>query len=176
MDCVAVVRQMVMRMRFWLSPISLIFRRLPLFANIGHGVWRFFQARYSVGVVGVIFDRQGKVLLAKHAFHSKHMWGLPGGWVGGTEDPAAAVKREIKEELSMDIEVGAILLAEKPYKNHLDLAYLCSAESDQVGNLSFELLEYGWFDVSEMPKILCVHHRAIQRAVEITRTAGGVTA
>lgn len=129
--------------------------------------WRFFQAKYSVGVVGVIINDDGEVLLVEHVFHPKKPWGLPGGWVGNKEDPAVTVQREIQEELSLDVEVGPILLLERPYSNHLDLAYRCYTH-DTIGKLSFELLGYKWFDPTNLPPMMSVHKRAIQLALEMS--------
>jgi ADP-ribose pyrophosphatase YjhB (NUDIX family) len=148
---------------------SLFLRRFPWLFTIAHAFWRLFQAKYSVGAVGVVFNEEDKVLLAKHAFHPKYPWALPGGWVDRNEDPAITVCREMLEELMLDVEVYSILLVETPYKNHLDLAYLCRA-LNEVGKLSYELLDYGWFGLDELPPMLDVHHRAIEKAILVKQT------
>lgn len=150
---------------------ALLIRRIPGVLVIGNAIWRLIQPRYTVGAVGVIFNANGDVLLAAHAFHTVCRWGLPGGWVDRNEDPAVAVRREMMEELSLDVKVGPIVLVEKPYRNHLDLAYLCRALGSP-GPLSYELLEYGWFDLESLPEILGVHYRAISRAKQQMQLMG----
>ena len=147
---------------------SLFLRRFPWLFTIAYAFWRLFQAKYSVGAVGVVFNEEGKVLLAEHAFHPKYPWALPGGWVDRNEDPAITVCREMLEELSLRVEVRSILLAETPYNNHLDLAYLCRA-LNEVGALSYELLDYGWFGLDELPPMMDVHCRAIEKAIFVKR-------
>ena len=151
--------------------ILVFLRHFPWLFYIGHRFWRLFQAKYSVGAVGVVFNDEGKVLLVEHAFHAKYAWGLPGGWVDRHEDPAMTVRRELLEELSLDVEVGPILLVETPFRYHLDLAYLCRPLG-KVGTLNYELLDYGWFDTENLPKMLSVHHRAVTRALEMTHHTG----
>ena len=125
----------------------------------------------SVGAVGVVFNLEGKILLVEHAFHPKMPWGLPGGWVSRREDPATTVRREIKEELSLDIEVGPLLLTETPYPNHLDLAYMCRTDNP-VGVLNYELLNYQWFEPEQLPEMSDVHRRAIQCALIRVKMTG----
>ena len=157
--------------RTFAQQMALFLRQIPGLLVIGTIFWRLIQPRYTVGAVGVVFDTKGDVLLAAHAFHTKYTWGLPGGWVNRNEDPAAAVHREMMEELSLVVDVGPVLLAENPYRNHLDLAFLCRAHGTP-GPLSYELLEYGWFSQEELPEILDVHQRAITRAKEIMQMMG----
>jgi len=109
--------------------MALISRRFPRLIAMALVSRRFFQIGFSVGAVGVVFDLEGKILLVEYAFHPKMPWGLPGGWVNRREYPATTVRREIKEELSLDIEVGPLLLAETPSRNHLDLAYMCRTDN-----------------------------------------------
>jgi 8-oxo-dGTP pyrophosphatase MutT (NUDIX family) len=91
---------------------------------------------------------------------------LPGGWVDRHEDPADALRREMQEELALNVAVGPVLLVELDFGNHLDLAYLCHAVGS-IGQLSSELLDHGWFDVSELPRLHKFHYRAIMRALEV---------
>ena len=62
-------------------------------------------------VVCALIERAGGVLLARRPAH-KHLalkWEFPGGKVDGGETPAAALIREIKEELGCDIVLGRAL-------------------------------------------------------------------
>lgn len=141
-------------------------RRYPLLLAGAYTVWRAFQARFSVGAVGVVVNATGQFLLVEHAFHAKYHWGLPGGWVGRDEDPAAAVQREIQEELALLVDVGPVLLVETPFPRHLDLSYLCTALGE-VGDLSYELLDFRWHEFQEFPKLSPFHQKSIRRAMEV---------
>lgn len=65
----------------------------------------------GLGVGAVIFDKQGRIFLMKRSSHTKvhrttgGMWSVPGGEVDFAETCEQAVKREIKEELGIDIKV-----------------------------------------------------------------------
>jgi len=59
------------------------------------------------GVSACIFDEQGRVLLARHV--DSGIWALPGGAVEPDEDPAAAVAREAREELGIEVALQGLL-------------------------------------------------------------------
>ncbi len=64
-----------------------------------------------VPVVCALIERDGRVLLAQRPAH-KHLplkWEFPGGKVEPAEDPAAAIVREIREELGCDIVIARLL-------------------------------------------------------------------
>src|SRR5208283_1780936 len=63
-----------------------------------------------VVAAGVVIER-GRVLLAqrKRGAHLEGAWELPGGKVDPGEDPRAAVRRELAEELGLDVEVGEVV-------------------------------------------------------------------
>lgn len=150
---------------FWRSVASLV-RRVPWLIYLARAIWRVRQARFTAGVVGVIFDTSGQVLLVEHVFHPHHPWGLPGGWVDRYEDPADALRREMGEELGLEIEVGPVLLVKVDFGNHIDLAYLCYT-SGAIGSLSSELLGYRWVQPAELPRLYSFHQRAIEQALSV---------
>ena len=144
----------------------MILRRAPRLVYLGARVYRIFQPKYSIGVVGILFNEDGRLLLVEHVFHPKHPWGLPGGWLSKNENPAQTVIRELQEELELEVEIGPVVLAEIAFRGHLDMAYLCSARST-IGNLSSELLAYRWYDPYDLPPVEGFHRRAIARALEL---------
>lgn len=144
-------------------------QKAPWIVGAARLVWRFRQPKFSAGVVAVIFDQNDQVLLVEHVFHPYVPWGLPGGWVDRRENPNEAIKRELREELELDTEVGPVLLVEVDLGNHLDFAYLCYAQN-QVGKLSKELLDYAWYPVDAMPRLPRFHYDAIHHALRFRRT------
>ena len=83
--------------------LAQIIRRFPTLMLIPYHAYRFIQPKYSVGVIGVVMNSDGKILLVEHVFHPRLPWGLPGGWINFNEDPAEAVERELSEELALDV-------------------------------------------------------------------------
>jgi len=148
-----------------LQSLASVIRRFPGLLTIPYHTYRFFQPKYSVGVVGVVFNEVGQVLLVEHVFHAQHPWGLPGGWIGRNEDPDRAVEREFREELELDVQAEHLLLTERTQPNHLDIAFRCNS-AGQIGTLSYELLGYDWFSLDDLPTMYPFQKLAITAAVE----------
>lgn len=55
-------------------------------------------------------NRAGEVLLVRHSYGSD-LWSLPGGGRGRAENPEEAARREIREELAVDV-IGLELVSE----------------------------------------------------------------
>lgn len=66
------------------------------------------HAKLDVVVVAAIVKQGGKVLLARRKEGSlTGYWEFPGGKIEPGESPQKALRREIREELSVDSEIGA---------------------------------------------------------------------
>lgn len=135
--------------------------------------FRAVQPRFTAGVVGVVLDGQGNVLLVEHVFHPRTPWGLPGGWLERGEAPSQALQRELYEETGMRVLVDRPLLIESGYyyRSHLDIAFLCRAKGD-ISSLSSELLDYRWASLDDLPDMLPFHRAAVlaaasQREIEV---------
>lgn len=137
----------------------------PLLIRFAYSAYRILQTKYSVGVVGILIDDTNRVLLVEHVFHPRLPWGLPGGWVDFNEDPQHGVKRELSEELGLRVQVEYIVALKRTQYNHLDIAYLVSAESMNVSHLSSELLSYAWYPVDDLPPLNDFQQHAIQEAL-----------
>ncbi len=61
-------------------------------------------------VAAVIFDEQGRIFATQRGYGEwKDWWEFPGGKVENGEKREQALKREIREELDAEIEVGELL-------------------------------------------------------------------
>jgi ADP-ribose pyrophosphatase YjhB (NUDIX family) len=138
-------------------------RQNPLLIKVAYYTYRFIQPKFTIGVVGIVWNTHHEVLLVEHIFHPKLPWGLPGGWVGWNEDPAVAVVRELHEELGLVCTIQATIHLEKTQYHHMDMAFLCIASND-IQTVSNELLGYRWFRVDELPHMHKFHYDAIQKA------------
>jgi 8-oxo-dGTP diphosphatase len=68
------------------------------------------QARKRVAADVILRDDQGRILLVNPNY--KPDWDLPGGMVEANEPPIEAARRELREELGLDIPVGQLLSVE----------------------------------------------------------------
>ena len=92
-----------------LKPLLLrLWRALPLPAGGRRALIWLGSPKFTVGVQAVAFDDDGRVLLLRHTYRARDPWGLPGGLIRPSEQPAAALARELAEETGLDIEVGEV--------------------------------------------------------------------
>lgn len=143
--------------------LAAVLRRTPNLVKAAYYAYRFFQPKYTIGVVGVVFNAAHEVLLVEHVFHPRLPWGLPGGWVGFNEDPQAAVIRELAEELGLLISDPQLICAQKTQFHHIDLAFACRVHND-VNKLSAELLGYRYWPLNALPRLHTFQYHAIMRA------------
>jgi ADP-ribose pyrophosphatase YjhB (NUDIX family) len=68
------------------------------------------QARKRVGADVLLRDEAGRVLLVKPTY--KPGWDLPGGMAEANEAPDDAARRELREELGLDITLRGLLVVD----------------------------------------------------------------
>lgn len=105
--------------------------------------------RFPVSIKGVVLVA-GRVVLLRN---ERDEWELPGGKLEPGEDPAACVRREIQEELSIDVEVSEILdcwlYDIQGRVEVLVVTYGCEHRGGEV-TLSHEHKEVGLFSPEEV--------------------------
>ncbi len=106
-----------------LLPAPLHRALLPLAHSVRHR-WRRLRRVPIAGVSIIITNLAGDVLLLKHSY-GPQVWSLPGGGLGRGEDPVAAARREVREELGVDLlridRVGTLeeVLSGSPHTAHI---------------------------------------------------------
>ncbi len=102
-------------------------------------------------VGGLIVNEEGKVLLAR-----SHKWfgklTLPGGHIEVGETLRDALRREVKEEVGLDVEVEHLLTVQEAIfteefwkrKHFIFFDFLCRAKGQQVKLDLDELQDYVW--------------------------------
>ncbi|MEV4170187.1 NUDIX hydrolase [Nonomuraea sp. NPDC049709] len=119
------------------------------------------QPRKRVGADVLIRDEHGHVLLVDPTY--KPDWDLPGGMAEANEAPAAAARRELKEELGLDLEIGRLLVVDwvpphGPWDDSLmfifDGGILEHRQLAQVHVVDPELADLRLAGPAEMPKLL----------------------
>ena len=79
--------------------------------------------RFLIGVMALIRDEQGRVLILEHTYRREYPWGLPGGYLQPREEPAEGLRREVEEETGLRVEVGELLAVGLYRRDQLDLLY-----------------------------------------------------
>ena len=82
--------------------LGAVWRHLP--GSVRRRLVRIGQKRFTVTVGAVIFDDQGRILLLEHVFRPDSGWGIPGGFISKGEQPEAALRRELREEIGIEVE------------------------------------------------------------------------
>ena len=101
----------------------------------------FVQWRNPVPAIAAIVEYNGDILLARNAAWPEGKFALITGFLERNEEPTAGVKREVKEELNLDVQ-QITLVANYIYdlKNEVMLCYHVVATGDI--KLSPELIDY----------------------------------
>ena len=90
----------------------------------------------TIHVVGAVIVKDKKILATQRGYGNyAGWWEFPGGKIEEGEDPKAALRRELKEELASDIEVGDFFCTvEYSYPEfHVSLkCYLCELKGDDI--------------------------------------------
>lgn len=105
-------------------------------------------------VAGALVSLQGQILIAQRPL-GKHMaggWEFPGGKVMQGETPLAALRRELEEELGIQVQAAEYLVScEHEYEDrhvHLEL-WLVTEFSGEPQSLDQQALR--WVSVEELP-------------------------
>lgn len=110
---------------------------------------------YPISIKGVLFTPNHEVVLVRN---ERDEWELPGGRIEPDETPAQCLAREIAEELSLCVEVGALLDAYLfeviPGKQVFVCTYRCTLVGEFAPKLSHEHVGIGLFSMGELPSNL----------------------
>src|SRR3989338_10115926 len=104
--------------------LAKVWRKLSFSKLLQLRIMRIFNDEFLIGVTGIIFDKNDKILLVKHTYR-KVKWGLPGGYLKAKEYPTEGLERELEEE------TGLLVSADRLFKlrtdretGRLDLCYI----------------------------------------------------
>lgn len=111
---------------------------------------RLTQKTFTVSVGAIVVNDEGKVLLLDHVLRPGSGWGIPGGFINEGEQPEDAVKREVCEEIGLEIE-SVELLEVHTVKRHVEILVRARGRGEGKAK-NFEIKEVGWFALDEMPE------------------------
>jgi ADP-ribose pyrophosphatase YjhB (NUDIX family) len=139
--------------RLWQRPWPRWLRRLATEGTALPFVGFLLFPHFQVGVVGMIQNGEGQVLLLHHTYRSTP-WGLPTGFLERGEQPIDALSREIKEEAGLLVELDPhpIVYAEarRPLVN---IAFRGTYAGGSF-EASAEVSQARWFSLDALPSML----------------------
>jgi ADP-ribose pyrophosphatase YjhB (NUDIX family) len=127
---------------------------------------RLIEPRFTVTAGAVITDERGRVLLLNHVFRPGSGWGIPGGFIERGEQPEAAIRRELREEIGLELEraeIAFVRTLKRP--SQVEIIFRARARG-LTGNKSVEIKSAEWFALDKLPKGLPKdQHELIGRAL-----------
>lgn len=113
--------------------------------------------------VGAIILNKNKLLLVKRSWYPfRGFWQLPGGFINYGETPEEALKRELKEELNMEVKILQLYhIGEDKYQNYLNekcfeeysflpITYLASTQNTNI-RISDDVADAKYFKLAQVP-------------------------
>ncbi len=150
----------------FLEILGKIWRRLPKAVRLR--VSKFGQVRFTATVAAMLFDDDGRILLLEHTFRADKGWGVPGGFIARGEQPEQALRRELREEISIEIDDLKFLFARNLSKiSQVEVFYRARVVGEPIPS-SFEIKQAQWFPIDNLPAELSKDQRGlIERALAL---------
>ncbi|MGI9035744.1 MAG: NUDIX hydrolase [Pyrinomonadaceae bacterium] len=145
----------------WKKILGKLWRKTP--SLIRRRATRLAQTKFTVSVGAIVTNGEGKILLLDHVLRPASGWGMPGGFVKAGEQPEKAVRRELCEEIGLEIEAVKLCRA-RTFRRHVEILF--RARALQNGEVkSFEINKIGWFELDQMPTEMSRAQQEIIRQV-----------
>jgi 8-oxo-dGTP diphosphatase len=113
---------------------------------------------FHVGAICVVERADGHMLLVRQSYR-REGWGFPGGLMRRGEDPADAARRELREELGIDVELDGlpVVVIDSPQRR-VDAVFSArlSDGSPQPEDTTHspEISDVRWFPPDALPELL----------------------
>ncbi len=142
-----------------MGPVERVWGALP-------GRWkvrllRATQGTFLIGVIGLVRDPAGRILVLEHRFR-RHALGFPGGYMTTGEAPHEALARELKEETGLAAQVAPEILEawfEVP-AGRMTVALAATSPGGPLA-LSNEIVSGGFVGLDALPDTLDPDHRRL---------------
>lgn len=132
--------------------LGAIWHRLP--KGLRRWSVRLSHPRFAVTAGAVITDNCGRVLLLKHRFRPGTGWGMPGGFMDEGEQPEATLRRELREEVGLEVE-KVELFTTRAFNAPRQVEIVFTARAiGETNELNFEIQKAAWFFLNELPEEL----------------------
>ena len=128
---------------------STVYKSLPAFLT--RAILYLISTKFIHGVVGIIRDPRGNVLVLHHVYRKRYPWGFPSGLLNAGEDAATGALRELKEETGLTAAVSWVGETALVARRHLETVVYGTAQSDCPVTLGREIFVARWVDPANLP-------------------------
>lgn len=146
-----------------------VWRRIPRLMR--RWIVRVIAPSFTVGAACVIERDDGRILLVRLVY--RNGWGLPGGLIKRREDVAVCARREVAEEIGLDVELvsePAVVVDGPPQR--VDVVFrarpAAGVDPDSAGPVSAEIREVRWCAADELPTL---QHEAVSALSALVASA-----
>ncbi len=130
--------------------VTRIWRFLP--ARLHRWTMRITHSRFTVTAGAIVFNDNGEVLLLKHRFRAGSGWGLPGGFLEAGEQPLEGLRRELREEIGLEVSEAELFAARSFRKpRQVEVLFRCRANG-AVQPREMEVERAEWFSLGSLPE------------------------
>lgn len=130
----------------------------------GRWQWRLLwliNAKFIIGVSGVILNEDGHILLLRHRFWKPGTWGLPSGYVQKGECLEAALAREVHEETGYHTTIDSLVHTVSGYRLRFEAYFLGRVVGGTPRLDPREVIEMRFFALDDLPYGLLPSQRSI---------------
>jgi 8-oxo-dGTP diphosphatase len=145
--------------------IPWVWGRLPLTRRMRYLLVWLLNPKFTAGVVAIITNDEGEVLLVKHTYRGNKPWDLPGGGLKPRESIETCLRRELREETGLQIIVDRHLYTGvRTDRRHIEVVYACHLSPGTTLSdfrPSAEVAEARYFPVDSLPPGMYMVHRML---------------
>lgn len=143
--------------------LGAIWRQLP--GSVRRRLMRVGHRRFTATAGAMIFDDDDRILLLDHVFRPDSGWGIPGGFLNRGEQPEAGLRRELREEVGLELDSVELLFARSLRRPRQIEIYFRAKPIGTPHPRSFEIKRAQWFALDALPDELSKDQRKlIERA------------
>jgi len=139
--------------------LGALWRRMPV--RVRRWGVRLLEPRFTVTAGAVVTDERGRVLLLEHFFRAGSGWGIPGGFMEKGEQPEEALRRELREEIGLELESAEIAFVRTlDGPQQVEIIFRCHARG-RLGRRNSEIKSADWYALDQLPPALSRDQREI---------------
>jgi ADP-ribose pyrophosphatase YjhB (NUDIX family) len=128
--------------------VSKIWKLIP--RDLRRKAVRTSQTKFTVSAAAVLINDKDEVLLLDHVLRPASGWGVPGGFLDRTETPERAIRREVMEEVGLEIS-DLRFYKHRTFDRHLEVWFAGRPVGDATVK-SREIYRLEWFSEDNIPE------------------------